>query len=163
MSTQNPFAPPDFSKFLNGMKSPADFFKAMGDFRLPGFDFEAVMAAQQRNFEAVTKANQTVAEGVQAVAKREAAIVQSTVEEMSQATKTLLDAPTPEERTAKQVEVFKKSFLKAVTDSRELFDMTAKWQQEATSVMTKRFVEGLDEITAAVSKPAQPAPSKQSA
>ncbi|MBL29090.1 MAG: phasin [Rhodospirillaceae bacterium] len=159
MATQTTYTP-DFTKLLNGMKTPADFFKAFGEFKMPGIDVDSLMASQQRNFETITKVNQAVAEGVQAVAKREAAIFQSAVEEMNEATKTLLDAPTPEERTTKQVEMFKKSFLKAVADSRELFDMTAKWQQEVSTVMAKRFVEGLDEFTSTVAKPAAAAASK---
>ena len=36
----------------------ADFTKAWGDFKIPGFDFDAVFSAQRKNIEAVTAANQ---------------------------------------------------------------------------------------------------------
>ena len=47
-----------------------DVTRMMSDFRVPGFDTEALMAAQRRNIEALTKANQLAAEGMQAVMRR---------------------------------------------------------------------------------------------
>ena len=41
-----------------------DVAKAFGDFRLPGIDVDAIVAAQRKNFEALTQANQFAVEGL---------------------------------------------------------------------------------------------------
>ena len=75
MSTPNPFNPfaaMDFSKFDLGK---FDVTKMLGDVKIPGFDMQASMDAQRKNIEALTAANQTAVQGMQAVAQRQAEIL----------------------------------------------------------------------------------------
>jgi len=60
-----------------------DVAKAFGDFRVPGIDVDAIVAAQRKNFEALTQVNQFAVEGLRTVAKRQAEIAQQTIEEAS--------------------------------------------------------------------------------
>lgn len=54
----------------------SDFSKLMKDFQIPGVDWQEVMASQQKNVAALTRANQLLLEGAQAVVQREMEILQ---------------------------------------------------------------------------------------
>ena len=127
-----------------------DFTKLFGEFRVPGFDVETILAAQRRNIEAVTAANQLVIEGIQALLKREAEILRQTIEESSIVLKGLMATGAPEEKLAQQADLLKTSFEKALANLRELAEMAAKSNTEAADVLTKRIGEGLTELKAAV-------------
>ena len=60
-----------------------DVTKMFADFRFRPFDVEAVWAAQRRNLEALSQANQLAVEGVHALAKRQIEMTQQTLEEVS--------------------------------------------------------------------------------
>src|SRR3546814_10307369 len=54
-------------------------------FKLPGFDAQALVAYQKRNLEAVASANKIALEGAQAVIRRQSEIVRKSVEDASKA------------------------------------------------------------------------------
>lgn len=141
-STGNPFL--DF-----------DFSKMMSDFKVPGLDVEAIMASQRKNIEAVTAANQLAYEGLQAVLRREAEIMRTSVEEVSSFVNQVVAAGTPEEKAAKQAEAVKTAFEKSLANIRELAEMVAKSNSEAAEVLSKRVSESLDEVKAALGKVAK--------
>jgi phasin family protein len=130
---KNPFLDMDFKKF-------------MGDFKMPGVDMDAVMAAQKRNIDALNAANQLAVESMQAVSKRQMEIFQKTMEEAQSSLKDLMGAGAPEDRVAKQTELMKAAFETAISNAREVSEMMTKSQVEAADVLNKRFVESLDEM-----------------
>ena len=134
---------------ING-KNPffpdVDFTKVMADFRLPTVDVEAVVAAQRKNIEALTQANQLAVEGVQAVARRQVEIARQAVEEYTSLLRDLSTPVAPEDRLAKQVDVVKGAVEKGLANARELAELATKANTEAFNVINKRFTEGLDEV-----------------
>jgi phasin family protein len=142
---QSPFGDFDVSKFFN----PTKFFS---DIKFNGFDVEAVMAAQRRNIEAFTAANQAALEGLQTLAKRQAEMVRQSVDEANKAVKELLAAGSPEEKAARQTELTKVAFERAVSNTRELTQLVARSQSEAIDVINKRVAEGLDEVKGLLAK-----------
>ena len=108
------------------------------------------MATQRRNIEAVTAANQLAVEGIQAVLHRQSEIMRQMVEESSSALRDLMSAGAPQEKIAKQTELVKGVFEKALANLRELTEMVAKSNTEAADVLTKRIGESLTELKAAV-------------
>lgn len=140
MATQNaPFWDVDVTRF-------------MADFKFPTPQFDTLLTAQRRNVEAVAAANQLALEGVQAVMRRQLDIVRQSVEELTSMTTELMTAGTPEARVAKQAELTKASFEKAIANVRELSEMVAKSNGEAADVINKRITELLDEVKAAAAK-----------
>ncbi|MGQ9367661.1 phasin family protein [Azospirillum sp. A39] len=135
--TGNPFLDMDFSKML-------------GDMKVPGVDMDAILASQRRNIEAVAMANQLAMEGVQAVVRRQAEILRQTAEETSRMMSELAAAGTPEDKVAKQAELVKTAFEKALANARELAELMAKSNTEAAEVLSKRVSASLDELKAAV-------------
>ena len=69
----------------NARTNPFEFdvTKMFGDFRFQPFDVEAVWAAQRRNIEALSQANQAAMAGVQALAKHQIELTRETFEGFS--------------------------------------------------------------------------------
>jgi phasin family protein len=123
-----------------------DVTKIMSEFKVPGVDFDAVMSSQRKNMEALTSANQLVVEGANAVARRQAEIMRQTMEEFVRGTREMMSSGSLEDRTARQAELAKASFERALSNMRELADMIAKSNNEAVDVINRRIGESLDEI-----------------
>ena len=123
----------------------ADFTKAFGEFKMPMFDMEAFAAMQQKNFEAVTAANQLAMDGVRAVFERQVQIAQQSVEEAQVAVKALTEGKTKIDAD-EQVAAAKAAMEKASAHIRELSEMAAKSQNEVFDVLNKRMLDGMEEV-----------------
>ncbi|MGE0151317.1 MAG: phasin family protein [Reyranellaceae bacterium] len=129
-----------------------DVTKIMADMKFPVVGFDTVVEAQRKNIEALTAANQTALEGMQALFQRQAEVVRSSVEEMTKATTDLWSTVSPEEKAAKQAELVKKGYESAIANLREAIDMLAKTNTQAADLINKRVGESLDELKIAVAK-----------
>ena len=152
MTTNNPFnafANVDFSKFDF---SKFDFTKALGDMKIPGFDAKAIADAQRKNIEALTAANQAAVQGLQAVAQRQAEILNEAMGEVSAITQQFSGTGNPQEMTAKQADLARKAFEQALSNARELAEMVNKSNTEAFAIINKRVTESLQELKSLVAK-----------
>jgi phasin family protein len=113
---------------------------------IPGIDVEAVMASQQKNIEALAAASRTAMDSVTAVGKRQAEILQETMSQTASSLQTLGKAGTPHEIVAKQVELTKEGFEKALGNMRELAEMVTKAQHATMDAISHRVSESLDEL-----------------
>ena len=129
--------------------------KMLADFKIPGVDFEPMIAAQKKNIEALNEANNLIVAGVQAVMKRQAEILQASLEQASAVASEIMVPGAPEVKVAKQAEVVQTAFQAALTNMKELADLVTKSNTEAGNVISKRVSESLDEIKAAVVKAAK--------
>jgi phasin family protein len=129
-----------------------DFTKMFSEYKVPGLDIESLMATQRRNMEAMTAASQLAVEGVQAVFRRQTEIIRQTVEESTAALKDVLAAGAPEQKIAQQTDLVKASFERALGNLRELTEMAAKSNTEATDVLTKRIAESLTELKSSLQR-----------
>ncbi len=99
-----------------------DLMRMLAEFRLPAMpDMEALASAQRRNLEALSAANRVALEGAQAVARRHMEIVQQSMGEMTEAVRALASGTgeSPQARAAKQAEVLKAAYERAVTNMKE--------------------------------------------
>lgn len=149
--TKPPFMDFDMSKFMDPTKF-MDLSKIMAEYKLPGIDMESVLAAQRKNIEALTAANQLAVEGMQAVMRRQAEILRQTMEESSSMMTEMLAAGTPEDKIAKQADILKAAFEKALANMKELAEMVAKSNTEAAEVLSNRMKDNLEEIKATMAK-----------
>ena len=72
---------------------PYDFTeltKMLQDYQVPGVDWQELMASQQKNVEALRKANQVLFEGAQAVIQREVEIMQKAMQEFAETSRDLI-------------------------------------------------------------------------
>jgi phasin family protein len=130
-----------------------DVTKAFADFRLPALNVEAVWAAQRRNIEALSQANQLAAEGVQAVARRQIEITRQSFEDFSALLRDLASPVSTEDRISKNTEYAKQMIEKGLTHTREIAMLAQKAGTEAADVLHKRAAESLDELRAMAAAP----------
>jgi phasin family protein len=131
-----------------------DFSKVLGEFKLPGVDVDAVLQAQRKNIEALTAANRTAAEGVQAFARRQGEILRQNLAELQAQFSSVAAPGAPEEKLAKQTELAKAAFEKAITDMKELAELLAKSNTEAAEIVSKRVSASFDELKTVLKAPA---------
>jgi phasin family protein len=133
---------------INGKQSFLDYdvTKAFAGFAIPGFNVEAMMAAQRKNVEAFTQANQLAIEGAQAFARRQVEIAREAVEEASTLFRELSQPGAPQEKIAKNTELAKTSFEKSLATAKELAELVTKANTEAFNVLTKRVTESFQEM-----------------
>ena len=144
-------------KEFDPTKMVDEFSKMLKQYKLPGVDVDSIVASQKKNLEALTSANRVAFEGLQAVAKRQAEILQETMNEASKAVDSLSKAGSPPDMAAKQAELAKDAFERALGNMKELAEMVTKANQEATSTINSRISATLDEIKELALKMKQPA------
>ena len=136
-----------------GDRPEADIMRMLANFQLPGLpDVEQLAAAQRRNFEALSAANKVALEGAQAVARRHMEILQQSTSEMTQAMQSVAGAQDPQARAAKQAEMLKSAYERAVGNMREVADLIQKSNTEALSLLNQRFTEAMDEVKTMTAK-----------
>ena len=114
--------------------------------KLPELNFERLIAAQKKNIEAFVGANQIVAEGYQAVAKRQTEVARVAIQAAQSQMSELMAGGAPDERIAKQVDLAKTGIEQAAQSIREMSEVIQKSQAEAFEILKRRMDESVDEI-----------------
>jgi len=126
---------------------PADFARMFSDMKLPALvDMEAFINANRRNLETLTAANRVAMEGAQAVARRNMEIMQQNMAELTECMQALAAAEGPQAKAAKQAELLKQAYERAVANMQELRDLIQESNAEALALLNKRFAEAMDEV-----------------
>jgi len=124
-----------------------------GQMKLPEMpDVEGLLGAYRRNIEVFTAANRVAMEGAQAVARRHMEIMQQAMAEMSEAMTVLSTAGAPQDRAAKQAELLRRAYERAVNNARELSEMIQRSNGEAVEILNRRFMEAMDEVRTAMER-----------
>lgn len=131
---------------------PSDFAKLMKDFQIPGVDWQELMDSQQKNVAALTRANQLLMEGAQAVVQREMEILQRAMREAAEASQELTREGDPQANAARRFELARTSFETALNNMRELAEMASKSNREALDVINQRALEAFEEIGRSVER-----------
>jgi len=131
----------------------ADFAKLFSEMKLPAMpDMEAFLAANRRNIETFTAANRVAMEGAQAVVRRNMEIMQQNMTELTEAMKSLATVDGPQAKAAKQAEMLKQAYERAVANMQEVRDLIQQSNAEALALINRRFVEAMDEVKALAEK-----------
>lgn len=129
-----------------------DMTKMMSGLKLPMVDMQQIMAISQKNIEAMTAANQVAAEGWQTLWRRNTEIASTAMEEASSLMSELTAAGTPEDKLARQIELVKSAYEKAMANAKELTELAAKSNEEAAELIAERVSGSLEEIKAVTKK-----------
>ncbi len=135
-------------------KNYADFMKSFSDFTVPAMDFNSFFALQRRNIEAFSAANQVVSEGVQAISRRQAEIMQAQIEDMLKTAREVLSSGSPEASATKQADYAKALLEQSMVYAREIAEMASKSNVEALDIINKRVVDSLEDFNGLVKKAA---------
>lgn len=122
-----------------------DIAKILEQLKVPGVDMSAILEARRKDIDALTQANRMAYENMQALARREAEILQQTMAEW-QAAMTEMAGKNPAEMAAKGTELATRAFDRALVNMRELAEMTSKSQAQTYEVLNARFRENLEEL-----------------
>ncbi len=133
-----------------GETSPLYSFADMTMPQLP--DMEGLLGAYRRNIEVFTTANRIAMEGAQAVGRRNMEILQQTMTEMSEAMTLLSALDHPSQRAAKQTELARRAYERAVSNAKELSELIQRANGEAVEILNQRFMEAMEEIRALMEK-----------
>ena len=129
----------------NGMPPFVDITKILEQFKLPGVDINAIVEARRKDVEALTQANQIAYASMQALAQREAEILQQTMAEW-QGAMAGMAGKSPTEMAAKGTELATQAFGRALSNMRELAEMASKSQTQTYEVLNRRFQENLEDL-----------------
>ncbi len=148
-SSDHPFA----QAMAQARSAAEDFAKMFQEMKLPPVpDLEALSTAYRRNMEALSGANRIALEGAQAVARRHMEIMQQTMAEMTETMRTLAAADAPQAKAAKQADLLKHAYERAVANAKELSDLIQRSNSEALALLNRRFVEAMDEVKTLMEK-----------
>lgn len=136
----------DAEKMAEMFKMPTDMNKMFEGMKMPGFDAQALMDAQQKNMEALVEANKAAAAGYQEVFKAQVAMFEETMTSLQkQVSEMKMDQMTTE-GYARQIELMKEGFEKSLASLTELTETANKANTEAFEIMRARMQSSLDEM-----------------
>jgi phasin family protein len=121
-----------------------DVTKLMEQFKLPGIDIPAIVDARRKDIEALAEANRIAFEGMQALAQKQAEILQKSMQEAQAAMQGMTANPSAAS-TGNQGELIQQAFQKALSNMRELAEMAGRSQAQAMEVIGKRVQENIEE------------------
>lgn len=133
------FSPQDLSRFF-------DQYKAMP------VDMKDMMETQRKNMQALSEASQCAVFGMQSIASRLADIMSQMVEDNAQLAQVLMTEGAPEDKIAKNAEVFKTLYERSVKNMNDLSETISKSGSDATSVINNRVSASMGEIRTALEK-----------
>jgi len=137
----------------NGTMFPEwDFSKVWADMKMPEFDVDALIAVQQKNIEAMNMANKAAVDGWQAFAKKQAELWQAAVEDTGALAQDVAAAKEPADKIAKQAAFAKSSIEAGISNAREAQELAAKATNKTVDIVSKRWVESVEEAVAMVGK-----------
>jgi phasin family protein len=130
-----------------GANAMSEFTRMFADMKLPAMpDMEALMSAHRRNLETLSAANRVALEGAQAVARRNMEIMQQTMSELTDTMRSFTGVENPSARAARQAELLKSAYERAVSNMQEIGDLIQKSSGEALGLLNHRFTEAMDEV-----------------
>ncbi len=136
-----------------GASAMSEFTRMFSTMKLPAPpDMEALMSAHRRNLETLSAANRVALEGAQAVARRNMEIMQQTMTELTEGMRDFAGGEPPQARAARQADLLKSAYERAVANMQEIGDLIQKSNGEALGLLNKRFAEAVDEVKTIVSK-----------
>ncbi len=129
-----------------------DFSKQLQNMKLPGVDAEALMAAQQKNMNALVEANKAAAAGYQDLFKKQIAIFEETMAEAKKQMASFDATKIDPDRAKAQAELAKAAFEKALGNMQALAETAQKANADAYDIVASRIRESVGELREMASK-----------
>ena len=133
------FAQNDFTKFFEGYNSSP-------------IDMKAFLETQRKNLQAVSEAQQSAFEGIQAVTQRQTELLSKFVEDNSSIAKQALSEGTPEEKIAQNAEILQKSYERSIENAKEISSLVNEANEKTTGILNKRVSASVNELKSAIKK-----------
>ena len=121
-----------------------DLTKMLEQFKLPGVDTQEIVEARRKDIEALLQANQTIYEGMQALANKQGELLKTAMEDIQSAMKGAAVGGVSD--LGKQGELARKACEKVLGDMKDLAEIARESQADAMAKITQRGTEHLDEV-----------------
>jgi phasin family protein len=123
-----------------------DFTRHLANLKMPGLDPEALVAAQQKNMDALVEANKAAAAGYQDLFKKQLAIFEETMAEAQKHLKSLEATKIDPEKAKAQADLARTAFEKALANMQALAESAQKANTDAYEIVSARIKESLAEL-----------------
>lgn len=137
-----PMKPEQFAEMFKS----ADLTKMMEKMKVPGFDAAALAESQKKNMDALMEANKAAAAGYQELFKAQVSMIEETMASVQKQISELKMDQMTSEGAARQIELMKEGFEKALSSLTELGEMAQKTNSETFEIMRARVQASLDEM-----------------
>jgi phasin family protein len=132
-------------------QSFTDMFRNLGEqLKLPQVDVAKIMEHHQKNLDAMTRSWQAMASGAGEVAKKQRAIFEAAVKDVTEMAKEYKPGGSPQEIIAKQSEFAKKAMEAAIANTRDIAELVQKSSGEAFKIVQDRMKQTYEDIKACV-------------
>lgn len=121
-----------------------DVTKMFEQFKVPGIDVAALVAARRKDVEALVEANKAAYESMQAMGRKQTEMLSQAMQGMQDAAKSAAGGGGID--PGKQTEAIRKAFEKTLADMKELAEMARSSQADAMAHLTQRANEHMEEI-----------------
>lgn len=137
-----------FSEFFKQQ----DFSKMFENFKAAPFDMKTFMDSHSKNVQALAQAQQVALENMQALASRQSEVLSQIIEDQSNMAKEMIGEGSPEDKMAKNADLFKTFYERTISNMQELSDMINKSNIEASNIINDRVTASMSEVKAALEK-----------
>jgi phasin family protein len=122
-----------------------DVMKMFEQFKVPGVDMSALLDSRRKDIEAIVEANRTAYDSMQALARKQAEMLNQAMQNIQEAAKRLSNGTSLSDPT-KHAEVARNACVKALEDMKDLAEISRRSQAEAMASITRRATEHMEEI-----------------
>ena len=124
----------------------ADMTKMMQQFKVPGLDMAPIIESRRKDMEALVEANKAAYEAMQAVARKQTEILNETMQGIQDSAKGLTTAGVGAPNAAKQADIVRNAYQKALADMTGMAEMVRKSQSDAMAGITARATQSMQEM-----------------
>ena len=123
-----------------------DFTRQLAGMKMPGFDADTIVAAQQKNMNALVEANKAAAAGYQDLFRKQLSIFEETMTEAQNAMKGFDAARLDADSAKAQGEIAKAAFEKALANMQALAESAQKANSDAYEIVSARIQDSMAEL-----------------
>jgi phasin family protein len=134
---------------------PFSQFSAMfQQYKLPGFDVQAILDARRKDVEALAAANRVAFGGMEALRDKQIEILRRALNDFQGIAQQFAAAPNKPSAN-NPTEVVQKALHQALADMQEIAQKTQQAHTEAYAIVTKRIEEAAKELKSSMEQPKQ--------
>ena len=134
------------SKQASDLNPFADLTNMLEQFKVPGLDMAPIVEARRKDMEALVEVNKSTFESMQALARKQTEILTQTMQALQESAKGMVGSSAAKPDLAKQAELARDAYEKALADMRDLGEMARKSQTDAMAAITQRAAQSLQEM-----------------
>ncbi|KQU76092.1 phasin family protein [Aminobacter sp. DSM 101952] len=124
-----------------------DMFSKFGrDLKMPAVDVDDIVSHHRKNLEALEKSVKAGASGASSLIAKQREMIQSALQEVTEAAQGLRAPGNPQEMLGKQADFARRSFEAALKNAGEVADIVRKSGSESVEILRERIHESMQEI-----------------